>query len=144
MRRGDFKNPSYEFEDGTTVRLRTIGAAHLMAYTNRYKDTHPAPVPPTYTMQNGEDTNDENDKRYQFLLNEWNERMGYDTLLFLIDKGVLDIPPSDYIPINDDLPVKQDWILGYLYTADLMINFQEAVMGLSVPTEAGIADAEKN
>jgi hypothetical protein len=143
MRIGDFKNPKYEFEDGTIVHLRTIRTGILVAYNATYKQQNPPPVPPTYIMQNGEEAAADFDPAYQHLLTEWTERMNYQFILFLIDKGVIDEAPVTFESFGLALTPKQEWILSYLDETTLA-DFQNAVMGLSMPTEQGIADAEKN
>jgi len=137
---GDYKNPEYVLLDKTTIQLNRITQGALMFFSSEYASRSPKPLPPLYTMSNGETDHLDTDPRYLAELEAWEQQYTYALLKFCIRRGVQNSPPANYILSGATDDPKCDWIINLV--EDIQ-DFQNALLGLSIPTAEGIAEAEK-
>lgn len=142
-KKGDFTNPSFVLGNGTELKLNRIKGLLLSAFSGEYRKKHPAPVPPWYEASNGEWFQDATEPNYKKLYDNWTEGLNSELNNWLLKYGVASQPPADYVP---DVPMFEDNKLNWLYNIidnDELSPLINAIMGIEMPTQEGIDDAEK-
>jgi len=140
---GDFKKPQYQLDNELLLDLRRITQGTISLWSRDYEKKHVKPVPPIYTMTNGEEDTNEADPHYVALLEQWTNDHNFAFVTFMLTSGVLNKMPEGYIPLIEDSDnPRLAWLMDV--AGNELDDLQRAIIGLDIATEQGVADAEKN
>ena len=144
---GDATNPRYELDNGTILELRPLTQLAFTRYMQEWKRANPEPLPPEYVMSNGETGQDTSNARYLAQHAVWQEAFTSSQIEFVFKYGVVNEPPSDFVPY---LPIfehdrKLNWLYSILPNSELEEGaLTNAIMGIANATTEGVEQAEKN
>ena len=143
--------PVFVTPDGTVLELKQINALVLMHVfaPNRGK---PKPPKKKVRLAGGHERLEEHpdDEDYLEQVAEWQTGHSLKGLVFIFNYGIKTMPPAEFYEAIEDLyeddlstkDVKFLWIASLCDAPETQEALIEAIMGLAVPTEAGLDEAE--
>lgn len=152
-------NKSFTINDKITVELKPISETRYTKFVAVYETRKPPPTIPKEVItlpKSGDEFVEENpnDKRYQQQLKSWNLQFSYDLMVWMvrnycvlktkIPKGFTvedDLLPSN---VDRDKEIKMLYILENLEDEDLIEDYIETHLSLTMATSQAIEDAKKN
>ena len=141
---------TYTTKSGVALELRQISAIFIR---RMQRDTWGKPQPPIVESRVGpkkvivRETN-QDDPEYKAALALWNEEHNERMLIYVMARGIVNEPSAEDIErIRSFFPGETADGLKYAWLLEMMSDeevgeLSQAIMGLSIPTEKGIADAE--
>jgi len=142
------REAKYLFPDGAVITLQAVAAPLIYSL----QSDAGKPVAPLRQVQIAGGTTkiqDKDDPDYKQAVAEWELGKAVQFARTMILEGVKDWPDDgailywNSVGFSDPVEVKYRWIASKLFNETLENDFYEAIMGLSTPTEDGIADAEE-
>lgn len=143
------RETTYQFPDGSEVTIWAVAAP--LVYDIQSDAGKPAPETFREIKMAGGGVMkmpDTKDPAYQNALREWEIGKAVNFARTIILEGVKDWPPDDEIAywmqvgVSNPVEIKFRWIARKLINQRLEQDFYQTVMGLSMPTEDGVEDAE--
>lgn len=146
---GKRRETTYAFPDHTVVTLQSVAAP--MIYDLQSDAGKPVPDKmKEIKMAGGMVTKmpDTDDEDYKEAIKEWEIKKAVRYARTMILEAVKEWPPDEDIQywvsvgFNDPVDIKYYWIARKLINQELEHDFYQTIMGLSVPTDEGLDDAE--
>lgn len=145
----DTEKRVYTFEDGTSVELVDIPPMMIVQVMQSEAGKPPVPVVEVVMRGHKRRETNPNDPDYLAALARWEEAKNNRMIRLVILRGVDNDPPDEFIeayqsvldPAAGPDDFKSLWITSLMPTADSVTDFMNAVMGQTVATEAGVAEA---
>ena len=148
---------TFTFSNGTEVRIKKLSQFVIMRLTVDNTDRYPIPeqLVKVGTRKVEKLIPNYDNPTYKALIEDQRNKDLSDTIASLASFGVIDDVPEDEYEIYegmaratrgddfDEAFVKSLWIFGQIESADELLAFQNAITGLTLPTEEGMAESEE-
>jgi hypothetical protein len=144
--------PKFICSSGVTFELRPIPPLNLDDFNNAYDEMYPPPIPALMEINVAGKMiaqPDTRDPYFVMLLQNWGARKEAAARHFLLARGVINDPPSDYLP-DDSLYAgelsrgkrKALWVSDQLHNVEDIKQLIEAIQSLNNITETGLEESK--
>lgn len=150
-RNGNHKAPTFTLECGQVLELKKIPLLLYQRYEYEYRRDHPEPQPPVVELDSEQSQTLSGHPAYLAQKAIWDGLFQGAILEWVLGIGIVTTPPPEWH--NDTGVFKNNPRLAWLYSiisvqtdeqSGELERLSEAIVGLSIATEASIAEAQKN
>lgn len=152
-RNTNHKAPTFTLECGVVLELKKVSQLLYERYEYEYRRDHPEPTPPVAILSTGERQTLSGDEFYKEQHAKW-QSLFYGAIgEWVFNCGIVTAPPDDWrntTGVFKDNP-RLAWVYSIISTEPSQdegesesVRLMNAIVGLSIPTEAAIEAAQKN
>lgn len=141
---GDADKPDFLTQLGVTLQLKKVSQMLVAIWDEDYRLRNPSPIPPSITLENGDQYRNTQDEWYKLEYARWANRYNVASTAMMITAGVHSEPPDDFQTNFTLHSRKFVWLTTEVLTSAEFDLLVEAITSIDAPTAEAVDQAEKN